>query len=125
MIRGGSDVDIKEVARLWDNTLNTSEAMKQMEDSIADYIASDYSIYRAYNAIEDTLSDASKKIKDAKQSTKDAKVRLDRGIITDKEFKKIKKENDLTIKTLTKEKEDIKEALKKDYKLAMDKIKEG
>lgn len=125
MIRGGSDVDIKEVARLWDSTLNTSEAMKQMEDAIADYIASDYSIYRAYNAIEDTLSDASKKIKDAKQSTKDAKVRLDKGIITDKEFRKIKKENDLTIKTLTKEKEDIKEALKKDYKLAMDKIKEG
>lgn len=125
MIRGGSDVDIKEVARLWDSTLNTSEAMKQMEDAIADYTASDYSIYRAYNAIEDTLSDASKKIKDAKQSTKDAKVRLDKGIITDKEFRKIKKENDLTIKTLTKEKEDIKEALKKDYKLAMDKIKEG
>lgn len=125
MIRGGSDVDIKEVARLWDSTLNTSEAMKQMEDAISDYIASDYSIYRAYNAIEDTLSDASKKIEDAKQSTKDAKVRLDRGIITDKEFKKIKKENDLTIKTLTKEKEDIKDALKKDYKLAMDKIKEG
>lgn len=125
MIRGGSDVDIKEVARLWDSTLNTSEAMKQMEDTIADYIASDYSIYRAYNAIEDTLSDASKKIKDVKQSTKDAKARLDRGIITDKEFKKIKKENDLTIKTLTKEKEDIREALKKDYKLAVDKIKEG
>ena len=38
MIRGGSDVDIKEVARLWDDTLDTSTAMKQMEDTIADYI---------------------------------------------------------------------------------------
>lgn len=125
MIRGGSDVDIKEVARLWDDTLDTSTAMKQMEDTIADYIASDYSIYRAYNAIEDTLADASKKIDDAKQIIKDAKVRLDRWIITDKEFRKIKKENDLAIKTLTKEKDEIKEALKKDYKLAIDKIKAG
>jgi hypothetical protein len=78
MIRGGSDVDIKEVARLWDDTLDTSTAMKQMEDTIADYMASDYSIYRAYNAIEDTLADTSKKIDDAKQTIKDAKVRLDR-----------------------------------------------
>lgn len=125
MIRGGSDVDIKEVARLWDNTLDTSTAMKQMEDTIADYVASDYSIYRAYNAIEDTLADTSKKIDDAKQTIKDAKVRLDRWIITDKEFRKIKKENDLTIKTLTKEKDEIKEVLEKDYKLAIDKIKAG
>ena len=125
MIRGGSDVDIKEVARLWDDTLDASTAMKQMEDTIADYVASDYSIYRAYNAIEDTLADTSKKIDDAKQTIKDAKVRLDRWIITDKEFRKIKKENDLAIKTLTKEKDEIKEALKKDYKLAIDKIKAG
>lgn len=125
MVRGGSDVDIKEVARLWDDTLDANAAIKQMEDAISDYIAADYSIYRAYIAIDSTLDEANKWIKEAKQSTKDAKVQLDRWIITDKEFKEIKKKNDLTIKTLTKEKDEIKGALEKDYRLAMDKIKEG
>ena len=125
MTRESSKIDRAEVARLWDDTLDINTATQQMEDSIADYIAADYSIYRAYVAIDSTLDEANKWIKQAKQSIKDAKVQLDRWIITDKEFREIKKKNDITIKTLEKERDTIKSALEKDYRLAMDKIKEG
>ena len=116
--------DMNEIARLWDDTLDVSASMSEMEDAIADFIASDYSIYRAYHVIEDTQSALSKKIKDAEQIIEEKKELLKNGIIKQGEFDKVKEEKQLIIDTAKKERDWIKKALEKDYKQAIDKIKE-
>jgi tyrosine-protein phosphatase YwqE len=97
--------DMNEIARLWDDTLDVSASMSEMEDAIADFVASDYSIYRAYHVIEDTQSALSKKIKDAEQIIKEKKELLKNKIIKQSEFDKIKKEKQLIIDTAKKERD--------------------
>ena len=115
--------DMNEIARLWDDTLDVSASMSEMEDAISDFVASDYSIYRAYHVIEDTQSALSKKIKDAEQIIEEKKELLKNGIIEQGEFDKVKEEKQLIIDTAKKERDWIKKALEKDYKQAIDKIK--
>ncbi|MBO7691459.1 MAG: hypothetical protein J6T10_02355 [Methanobrevibacter sp.] len=71
-VRNAPALELDDIARLWDDTLDTSAAMKEMEDTISNFVASGYSIYRAYHVIEDTKSTLSKKIKNARAEIKDA-----------------------------------------------------
>jgi predicted nucleic acid-binding Zn-ribbon protein len=97
--------------------------MKEMEDAISSFVASDYSIYRAYHVIEDTQNTISKKIKDAEKAIADAKKRVKSGDMTKKEFDKLKTEKDTAITTLRKERDEIDKALETSYRQAIDKIK--
>lgn len=76
MVHNAPMADYQEIARLWDNTMDVSEAMKDLNDWLSEFISSNYSI-RAYSDFyEWEVASAKKALKDKKIDEKEYEKRI-------------------------------------------------
>ena len=76
MVHNAPMADYQEIARLWDNTMDVSEAMKDLNDWLSEFISSNYSI-RAYSDFyEWEVASAKKAFKDKKIDEKEYEKRI-------------------------------------------------
>lgn len=76
MVHNAPMADYQEIARLWDNTMDVSEALKDLNDWLSEFISSNYSI-RAYSDFyEWEVASAKKAFKDKKINEKEYEKRI-------------------------------------------------
>ena len=76
MVHNAPMADYQEIARLWDNTMDVSDAIKDLNDWLSEFISSNYSI-RAYSDFyEWEVSSAKKALKDKKIDEKEYEKRI-------------------------------------------------